>query len=167
MGSSSQPRPRSLRRLAWRLALSGTPWLGLGCAGPAGGMVAAGLDAPAPVEVVQPAPAPAPELVQASHAEAGAKPVEPARELPITLDTVLRLAEGQNAQVGVARERLNESLLRSQMACGCWLPKVFAGLPFDLEVLYPELDGNFPNHPADPIQPDAPVTSTRMVPPER
>jgi phosphomannomutase len=33
-------------------------------------------------------------------------------------------------------------------------PAVFAGLPFDLEILYPELDGTFPNHPADPIQPE-------------
>ena len=33
-------------------------------------------------------------------------------------------------------------------------PKVFAGLPFDLEIMYPELDGTFPNHPADPIQPE-------------
>jgi phosphomannomutase len=37
---------------------------------------------------------------------------------------------------------------------GLVVPKVFGGLPFDLEVLYPELDGNFPNHPADPIQPE-------------
>jgi phosphomannomutase len=33
-------------------------------------------------------------------------------------------------------------------------PLVFAGLPFDVEVLYPELDGNFPNHPADPLNPE-------------
>jgi phosphomannomutase len=33
-------------------------------------------------------------------------------------------------------------------------PLVFAGLPFDVEILYPELDGNFPNHPADPLNPD-------------
>jgi phosphomannomutase len=33
-------------------------------------------------------------------------------------------------------------------------PKVFGSLPFDLEILYPELDGTFPNHPADPIQPE-------------
>lgn len=33
-------------------------------------------------------------------------------------------------------------------------PKVFANLPFDLEIMYPELDGTFPNHPADPIQPE-------------
>jgi phosphomannomutase len=35
---------------------------------------------------------------------------------------------------------------------GLVVPVVFAGLPIDLEVLYPELDGSFPNHPADPIQ---------------
>jgi phosphomannomutase len=31
-------------------------------------------------------------------------------------------------------------------------PEVFTGLPFQVEYLYPELDGTFPNHPADPIQ---------------
>jgi phosphomannomutase len=35
---------------------------------------------------------------------------------------------------------------------GLVVPEVFAGLPFDLEVMYGELDGTFPNHPADPIQ---------------
>jgi phosphomannomutase len=35
---------------------------------------------------------------------------------------------------------------------GLVVPAVFEGLPVDLEVLYGELDGNFPNHPADPIQ---------------
>jgi phosphomannomutase len=35
---------------------------------------------------------------------------------------------------------------------GLVAPKVFEGLPFQLRVLFPELDGNFPNHPADPIQ---------------
>src|SRR5262245_34563127 len=37
---------------------------------------------------------------------------------------------------------------------GLVVPPVFDGLPFDLTILYPELDGNFPNHPADPIQPE-------------
>ena len=37
---------------------------------------------------------------------------------------------------------------------GLVAPKVFAPLPFDVEILFPELDGNFPNHPADPIQPE-------------
>jgi len=35
---------------------------------------------------------------------------------------------------------------------GLVLPKVFEGLPFDLTILYADLDGTFPNHPADPIQ---------------
>ena len=35
---------------------------------------------------------------------------------------------------------------------GLVVPKVFEGLPFDLTVLFGELDGTFPNHPADPIQ---------------
>jgi phosphomannomutase len=35
---------------------------------------------------------------------------------------------------------------------GLVVPAVFAGLPFDLSVLFQELDGTFPNHPADPIQ---------------
>ena len=37
---------------------------------------------------------------------------------------------------------------------GLVVPRVFEGLPFDLEILYGELDGTFPNHPADPIQPE-------------
>lgn len=36
---------------------------------------------------------------------------------------------------------------------GLVVPKVFERLPFELEVMYGELDGTFPNHPADPIQP--------------
>ena len=37
---------------------------------------------------------------------------------------------------------------------GLVVPAVFDGLPFQLDHLYPELDGTFPNHPADPIQPE-------------
>src|SRR5262249_11402943 len=37
---------------------------------------------------------------------------------------------------------------------GLVVPKVFERLPFDLEILFPELDGTFPNHPPDPIQPE-------------
>jgi phosphomannomutase len=37
---------------------------------------------------------------------------------------------------------------------GLVVPAVFESLPFDLEIMYPELDGTFPNHPADPIQPE-------------
>jgi phosphomannomutase len=37
---------------------------------------------------------------------------------------------------------------------GLVVPTVFSSLPFSVEILFPELDGNFPNHPADPIQPE-------------
>jgi phosphomannomutase len=37
---------------------------------------------------------------------------------------------------------------------GLVVPAVFAGTPIDLTVIYGELDGTFPNHPADPIQPE-------------
>jgi phosphomannomutase len=37
---------------------------------------------------------------------------------------------------------------------GLVAPAVFSELPFELEILYPELDGSFPNHPPDPIQPE-------------
>ncbi len=37
---------------------------------------------------------------------------------------------------------------------GLVVPAVFDGLPLVLDHLYPELDGTFPNHPADPLQPE-------------
>jgi phosphomannomutase len=37
---------------------------------------------------------------------------------------------------------------------GAVVPAAFAGLPFHLTMLFAELDGTFPNHPADPIQPE-------------
>ena len=46
---------------------------------------------------------------------------------------------------------------------GLVVPKVFEGLPFDLTVLFGELDGTFPNHPADPIQPENLVALQRAV----
>ncbi|MBX3287313.1 MAG: phosphomannomutase/phosphoglucomutase, partial [Actinobacteria bacterium] len=36
---------------------------------------------------------------------------------------------------------------------GLVVPAVFGTLPFDLEILYPELDGTFPNHEANPLDP--------------
>jgi len=46
---------------------------------------------------------------------------------------------------------------------GLVAPKVFEGLPFDVQILFPELDGNFPNHPADPIQPENLVALQHLV----
>jgi len=46
---------------------------------------------------------------------------------------------------------------------GLVVPAVFEKLPFDLTILYVELDGTFPNHPADPIQPENLVDLQRAV----
>ncbi|MFV1990564.1 MAG: phosphomannomutase/phosphoglucomutase, partial [Acidimicrobiales bacterium] len=37
---------------------------------------------------------------------------------------------------------------------GLVVPAVFEKLPFELEIMFQELDGNFPNHPADPLNPE-------------
>jgi phosphomannomutase len=42
-------------------------------------------------------------------------------------------------------------------------PLIFAGLPFDVEIMYPELDGTFPNHPADPLNPANIVDLQRRI----
>src|SRR6185436_7873233 len=46
---------------------------------------------------------------------------------------------------------------------GLVVPAVFARLPFTLVHLFPELDGTFPNHPADPIDPENQVDAKRAV----
>jgi phosphomannomutase len=42
-------------------------------------------------------------------------------------------------------------------------PLIFAGLPFEVEIMYAELDGTFPNHPADPLNPANIVDLQRRV----
>ncbi len=46
---------------------------------------------------------------------------------------------------------------------GLVVPAVFDALPFDLDILFGELDGTFPNHPADPIQPENLVSLQKAV----
>jgi phosphomannomutase len=46
---------------------------------------------------------------------------------------------------------------------GLVVPTIFAHLPFEVEILFGELDGTFPNHPADPIQPENLVDLKRAV----
>ncbi|HMK64021.1 MAG TPA: phosphomannomutase/phosphoglucomutase [Acidimicrobiales bacterium] len=46
---------------------------------------------------------------------------------------------------------------------GLVVPKVFEPLPFSLRVLFGDLDGTFPNHPADPIQPENLLDLKRAV----
>ena len=46
---------------------------------------------------------------------------------------------------------------------GLVVPAVFHDLPFQIEIMYQDLDGTFPNHPADPIQPENLVDLQKRV----
>jgi outer membrane protein TolC len=61
---------------------------------------------------------------------ASAAPDTPVRDVLISLDTVFRLAEEQNAQIALAREKLNESMTEKQLAAKGWLPNVYAGIGY-------------------------------------
>ncbi len=52
------------------------------------------------------------------------------RVVPIQFDTVFRLAEEQNAQIALAREKLHESQTELQLAAKGWLPNIYAGLGY-------------------------------------
>lgn len=47
--------------------------------------------------------------------------------VPINLDTVLRLANDQNGQIALAREKINEAYAQRDVACKCWLPTLEIG----------------------------------------
>jgi phosphomannomutase len=86
-----------------------------------------------------------------------AKGVFPAADRPGSIEQV-DVLEDYAAKVRsfVDRDALRPMKVIADTANGMGglvVPRIFAPLPFDLEVLYPELDGTFPNHPADPIQP--------------
>ncbi len=53
-----------------------------------------------------------------------------ARKLPINLDTVLRLAQDQNGQVAIAREKLNEAFAQQDIAALAWLPDLWVGASY-------------------------------------
>src|SRR6202030_3932653 len=78
----------------------------------------------------QPASLPAPYPQTAEHATVHTVDAEKPHELPITLDTVLRLAEEHNPRIGLAREKVHESLLEQEQNCRSWLPDVYAGMGY-------------------------------------
>lgn len=49
------------------------------------------------------------------------------KSLPITLDTVLRLAQDQNGQISIGREKLRESMANQDLAAKRCLPDIYAG----------------------------------------
>jgi outer membrane protein TolC len=63
---------------------------------------------------------PLPDLSQASEPKA----------LPMSLDTVLRLAQDQNGKIGLAREQLREAFAGQDLAAKAWLPDMFLGTSY-------------------------------------
>jgi phosphomannomutase len=88
-------------------------------------------------------------------ATTGLDPVAPeARGSRSELDLLAAYADHVRSFVDVAALRPMKVVADTANGMGgLVVPAVFEGLPFDLEILYGELDGTFPNHPADPINP--------------
>jgi outer membrane protein TolC len=150
---------RAVPTLLGTAVSAGTPWLLLGCAQPRDWMTEYGPPAgPSVVALSHPnssghGRAPGIEYVNAGPAEpppglfpgplpGGAEAQEhpegvtkgpaaaEAHPVPVSLDAVLRLAEEDNAQIALAREKLNESLMANEAAANRWLPKTYAGVAY-------------------------------------
>ena len=72
---------------------------------------------------------PSPEAVQPPLNSPADPPAEEHR-IAINLDTVFRLAEEQNAQVSVARARVDEALAANDIAATSWLPSLNVGVAY-------------------------------------
>jgi outer membrane protein TolC len=75
-------------------------------------------------------PADAQQRIEVLHLPLPA-PIEtdtpPDKVLPVSLDTVLRLARDQNLQIALAREKLREACAQQELAQKHWLPEVTVG----------------------------------------
>jgi outer membrane protein TolC len=114
------PRPSRLRRLSRRLWV-GLPLLALGCAVEVPNLTPPVTARAAAPEVGSPVPLGPPA---GERAEAAPK------ELPIGLDTVLHLAEGQNGQIALAREKVREAYAEQDLAKSAWLPAINVGTAY-------------------------------------
>ncbi len=152
-------KPASLRRLArlllcsrrWRVPTLVAPLLCAGCADPLAWVTpssrAPAIITPAsaatvevgtpashspPPEISTPAAAPPTSSPQRTTRLAAPEETPPAkqRDLPIDLDTVLRLAEGQNNQILLARSRLQESHVNKDLVDKAWLPALNLGMAY-------------------------------------
>lgn len=115
-------RPRWLRLSRWFAA--GLCAGGLGCHSSA-------YVADYPVRPTAPTPPPvASPVQQVSHSEPAPAPVPVPKEIPITLDAVLRLAEQYNPRIAQAREKLHESVMTLAQGSTGWIPNVYAGIGY-------------------------------------
>ena len=105
------------------------------------------------------------EAILDQWGEAGPPPVDESALAPLEHRDVLEAYAGHVrsfVDVGSLRPLRVVADTANGMG-GLVAPKVFEGLPFEVEILFPELDGNFPNHPADPIQPENLIDLQKLV----
>jgi outer membrane protein TolC len=62
--------------------------------------------------------------------EPPAGPMDQGKALPISLDTVFRLASDQNGKIAIAREQLNEAFAAKDLADKSWIPDLFVGTTY-------------------------------------
>jgi outer membrane protein TolC len=87
-----------------------------------------------PVQTGQAQAEPVVEKLPVPEEQAPAKQ-EPAKPdahkpVPVSLDTVLRLAQDQNSQINIARERVVEAFAESDVAAKQWLPDLYIGTSY-------------------------------------
>ena len=68
-----------------------------------------------------------PRQAKSQVAKLGFAMSDPGKMVPITLDAVLRLAETQNGQTAIAREKLQEAFANQDVAAKAWLPDLWVG----------------------------------------
>jgi phosphomannomutase len=91
------------------------------------------------------------EIARLARVGVATPPTDPGRVEP--LDLLDEFAEHVRSFVDVeALAPLRVVADTANGMGGLVVPRVFETLPVTLEVMYGELDGTFPNHPADPIQ---------------
>ncbi len=96
------------------------------------------------------------EELLAAWGDGGPPAVDPSSLAPLTERSLLtEYAAHVRSFVDVDRLRPLRVVADTANGMGGLVaPEVFSTLPFSVDILFPELDGNFPNHPADPIQPE-------------
>jgi outer membrane protein TolC len=71
-----------------------------------------------------------PAAYESEHPQMLPTPIPTPAPTPVNLDAIFHLAEEKNAQIALAREKVHESCLDSQLAAKAWLPTVTAGVGY-------------------------------------
>ncbi len=129
---------RSLHLRSWvaGLCAAGLPLLAAGCAPRMGALTQLGAIPRRAVATHLTTPGAAldsgvrPAAYESEHPQMLPTPIPTPAPTPVNLDAIFHLAEEKNAQIALAREKVHESCLDSQLAAKAWLPTVTAGVGY-------------------------------------